>query len=506
MTLITLLALASGIRADITIPREAPPQADAYAARVWRGGQTVIPLRAHYGGGGTVTFWIVQRPEHGKLSDLRLLGDNRATINYENDGAEAVASDGFRYVAKVDGARTSSPAEVRITVEEAPARMVVPGRLEFGEIMAGENGTRPLPITNEGGGVLEGRLSASAPWWLAVTEYRVKSGETEVIEVGFWPDEAREFVGLISLTGADGIRTSVQLAGRASAPVRVEPEHLQIEAPKSENNPRSGSVSLTNQTEHVVQLKMEAGPSIQPIPEISLAPHETKRFSIIVLLHRQLPLQEEITFVGAGFKARLPVDASAAPVAPRVVSKRALLPALSPAVPASPTPMARIVQSEAIATIPPAASSSPAQSRRTAFLPIRVRRTGAADWELDWARSKIPVAKYRVEERFVSLDGAGELQTLWRAIRFPEIVESGDEVIARIKGLEPKQLHILRVTALGPGGEISWESLPVTLAPPREERRNGRGWLLVLGPAFLVLLFLRWRAKRATDSGRRQWR
>ena len=81
-----LLFLATGLQADITLPVQAPPQADAQAVRVWRGGHTTIPLRGHHGGGGTVTFWIVQRPEHGKLSQLHLTGDNRAAIAYENDG------------------------------------------------------------------------------------------------------------------------------------------------------------------------------------------------------------------------------------------------------------------------------------------------------------------------------------------------------------------------------------------------------------------------------------
>ena len=87
-------------QADITLPTPAPPQADAQRPASGAATQTTIPLRGHHGGGGTVTFWIVQRPEHGKLSDLRLVGDNRAAIAYENDGAESVTSDRFSYVVK----------------------------------------------------------------------------------------------------------------------------------------------------------------------------------------------------------------------------------------------------------------------------------------------------------------------------------------------------------------------------------------------------------------------
>jgi hypothetical protein len=65
-------------------------RADAQSVRVWRGGLTTISLRGPHS--GTVTFWIVQRPEHGKLSDLRLLGDNRATITCQNAQDDARCS------------------------------------------------------------------------------------------------------------------------------------------------------------------------------------------------------------------------------------------------------------------------------------------------------------------------------------------------------------------------------------------------------------------------------
>ena len=102
-----LLFLVTGLEADITLPTQPPPQADEETARVWRGGQAAIPLRGHHD--GTVTFWIVQRPEHGKLSELRPIGDNRAIITYENDGVESVTRDSFHYAVKTSAGRTSSP-------------------------------------------------------------------------------------------------------------------------------------------------------------------------------------------------------------------------------------------------------------------------------------------------------------------------------------------------------------------------------------------------------------
>ena len=494
-----LLLLATALQADISIPTQAPPQADAQTARVWRGGQTTIPLRGHYGGGGTVTFWIAQRPEHGKLSGLHLVGDNRAAIAYENDGAELVTSDHFRYAVKTSDGRTSSLADVSITVEEAPARMVVPGRMEFDDIMAGESESRPLAITNEGGGVLEGRLSVSAPWQLSLTDYRVKSGRTEVISVSFQPNEGREFVGQIMLTGADGTQASVQLRGSAGAPVRVEPDHLEIDASNAGSVPRVGFISVTNQTERALRLKLEAGSNIQPIPEIALAPREEKKVPIVVLLHREVPLHEEIALVGAGFKTRLQVDADAAPIAPVVSHEGLVSPTPAPAglmsATSVATPASRVVQSNPITGH---SDASPSLAPwHVALVAVHAQRMDASLWELRWPQPKTPATKYRIEERLLSLDGAGVLQTSWRELA-PEMAAADNQVVARIKGLEPKQMHILRVTAIGAAGATVWESPVVEVAPPWELPQREHRWLLFFGLTLIAFLLLHWRSNRAT--------
>ncbi len=182
--------------ADITLPSAAPsppPQADEYALRISRGARATIPLRGPHRGSGTVTFWIDAL--HGALSELRPLGDNRATIIYQNDGAAPASDDRFTYLVQTSSNRVSSPAEVRILVEELPPRLQAPARIEFDPIIAGYSQTRDLAITNSGGGVLEGRLTVSAPWRLRTSDYRVESGKTASIVVTFQPEEGREFIG-----------------------------------------------------------------------------------------------------------------------------------------------------------------------------------------------------------------------------------------------------------------------------------------------------------------------
>lgn len=421
---VALLLLASAqLHADIKLPAPAPPQADAQSIRVWRGGQTIIPLRGHDAGNGSVTFWIARSPGHGKLSNLRSLGDNRATITYANDGARPAAPDGFSYVVKSSRGQVSSPAEVRILVEEPPARLRVPARIDFAEIMAGETETRQLPITNEGGGVLEGRLAISNPWVLAQPDYRVESGETEIIDVAFRPNEAKIFVGQITLIGTDGGRTSVRLEGTARASVTLQ------------------SPNITNK------------------PAAAASPSPT---------------------------AVLRVDDGAREVA----SAAAASSSASPAIAAPQVAPSAETSAQKISVVP-------AIPRTTEpLIQVKARRTNSSQWELQWTPPKTPPASYRIEERLLSLDASDELQTTWRDVA-AKISSSGNQVTAQIAGLNPRALHMLRVTALNPDGSAMWEGPLVALSPPQELPRASRLPLLIFGTALAALLLLRWRANRA---------
>jgi len=496
------LFVATALRADITLPAQAAPLADAQNTRVLRGKQTTILLRGHYGGGGSLRFRIVQGPEHGKLSQVHLVGENLAEIAYENDGAESVDSDRFRYVAKTNDGRISSPAEVQIVVENLPARLGVPAKVEFDEIQAGESESRPLAISNEGGGILEGRLSASAPWRLGAAAYSVRSGRTESIPVRFEPDEGRQFFGQITLTSADGTETVVQLTGAATSPVQAEPDHLDIAAPNREDGPREGSIALTNQTERVLTLKPEASSKIQPVSEITLAPHERKTVSIAVLPEWSAALHEDIAFVGVGFRVRIHVDAVATVIAPSTSNTKALSSEISSTV--QPAAASNTVisnnQTPPKPTAPRVDASPPSATPRISnatSVAVKAKRLDASRWELRWPQPKGPVTKYRFDERLVSLDSAGALQTSWREIAPVETVALGKEVVAQIKGIEPKQRHLVRVTALGPSGTALWESPLVALTSANGSLRTQSLWLILLGMTLLVFVILRWRANRA---------
>ncbi|MGI8432425.1 MAG: hypothetical protein ACR2MW_09075 [Chthoniobacterales bacterium] len=457
----------------------------------------IIPLRGHHGGSGGLTFWIVDAPTHGSLSDLRLLGDNRATIVYQNAGVEPAADDRFSYLVKASGDRVSLPAEVRIGVDEPPPHLEVRGRIKFDQLVAGESQTRDLTITNDGGGVLEGRLAVSVPWRLASSEYRVASGKTATIAVVFRPDEGREFIGQITLRGNDGALSSVVLAGSATSPISLEPVELRIASPAKKDEPRAAPVSLTNRTDRPLKLKFLSSRDIQPIADVTLAPSEEKKVSIVMAADGTVPVHEAIMIRGDGFSARLPVEAEglAAPPTPSNQSPIARVATASPT--PNSTPVASIpMQANVVRPEATPAPALPSVSPHTRFESVRGPRLEGEHWELRWARPKEPVARYRIEERLLELDGAGELQINWRAFSEPKIAIGGATVTAQIGGLDPKQIHSLKVTALGPDGGTLWESPLVVIGPPAEPSHRIRTWTLILGLALAVLVVVRWRANR----------
>jgi len=462
--------------------------------RVWRGGQAAISLRGHHAGSGSLSFRIVRSPRHGELSDLRLVGDNRATITYTNDDARPVAPDDFSYVVRASGNQVSSPAEVRILVEEPAAQLRVPGRIDFSEITAGEIATRQLTIRNEGGGVLEGRLTSSSPWFMALPNYRVESDQTETIDVAFCPNEARKFVGQIMLIGADDAQATVLLEGTANDPVGFEPNPLRVGFSK-DGVRRDATVALTNQTDRALTLKFETSASFKPIEEITLASKEKRDLSIEVLADPSTAIREAILIVGPGFTAHLQTEAPGLPPNPVTKEDRAIQP---PAlISATPVPTPVVASRHA----PPAtAAPTPSPARRSvtdAFVLVGAQRINASRWELRWPRPKDLATKYRIDERLLSLDSNGELRTSWREITPASLTISSDPVTARIEGLNPRQLHMLRVTALDRDGAVRWESPLVALSPARESPTRARFWLMILGTALLVFVVMCWRATRA---------
>ncbi len=427
-----LLSLVVSARADISAgsPGLLPPQVEPVASRVLRGGQVTITLRGHYGGTSPLRFAIVRPPAHGNLSGFRELGDNRASVSYTPDGTGKKEVDGFSYLAQA-GSRASAPAEVSIAIEEPPARLDIPAQLDFGEVATGKSSSRQLTIRNAGGGILSGRLTISSPWKIAATDYQVAAGATQNVTVVFQPNESRDFVGQITLTGDAGETATVSLGGTVFGAVRLS------------DSP-------------------EASATATPIdsPRLAATAKETSEISA----SRPSPP------VAASLHVETPAASQPAVVTPEIPVAPALLSAPAP----SPEGTPQIALNTAVK--------------------ITAHRLSPSSWEVRWPADKKPGTMYRLEERMLSLDHRGELKVAWRELAGPKLNLATNPIVAPVRQLTARHAHFLRLTALNREGALLWESPLFALeAAPASSRRQL--WLIGLAVALVALLFLRWKER-----------
>jgi hypothetical protein len=267
----------------------------------------------------------------------------------------------------------------------------------------------------------------------------------------------------------------------------VEPGELEITLPAKKSEPRAGKISLTNRAERSLLVKFEASPRIKPIGEVTLAPRATEDVAIEVAVDRTVPVHEQIRIVGAGFHVPVTVNASAEEISG--VEKTSRPPsARVPSPPPSATPRRLAVVAPAV-TPPSAPLANP-------YLAVHARRVEGSQWELRWPQPQEPVGRYQLDERILSREGGSDLQISWRPLTKAEFTTSDATAFARLRSLDPKQLHMLRLIALRPDGSTIWEAPLVALAPVNEAPHHDRGWLLIGAIVLAGLLYFRWRARR----------
>ena len=125
---------------------------------------------------------------------------------------------------------------------------------------------------------------------------------------------------------------------------------------------------------------------------------------------------------------------------------------------------------------------------------IAVRRLSPSSWELRWPSDHKADTGYRLEERLLSLDHAGDLKVAWRELAGPQLNFATNPIVAPVRQLNARHAHFLRLTALSRDGERMWES-PLFMLNAEPARSHRTLWLtgLVLGLAVLIFL---WRKER----------
>jgi hypothetical protein len=197
-------------------------------------------------------------------------------------------------------------------------------------------------------------------------------------------------------------------------------------------------------------------------------------------------VQEDVVIVGPRFSMPLSIDA----------------PSLAPATTSAPTtttaPLAvaatpQVVVQNPIAA-PPEAAATPAQNLS---VHVTAKRLGPARWELRWRGGKTAAANYALAERTLAVDARGELVVSWQRLTGAKISSAGEEVRAEFDRLATHQLHMIRLSSLGPDGAPLWEAPLVALPPAPTSDSTHNVWLPGLVLLLAFCFFLRWRGRRA---------
>ncbi|GEM_PF-5973022 len=112
---------------------------------------------------------------------------------------------------------------------------------------------------------------------------------------------------------------------------------------------------------------------------------------------------------------------------------------------------------------------------------VRITRIGSTSCQADWIAPEPGNLRYQLEARNISLDAQGNLRVVWLPLRDVSYTNSGDEVIASVKGLVPAFPYGFRARSIDAKGVRSRPSQPVyfVTAPAWHPRATPLGALFV---------------------------
>ena len=287
-------------------PPAAPPQPVQQSARVKRGGSVEIPLRIYGTRNQQLDFLIRSQPESGTLSPPKLTGQQTATVKYTPPADLNVVRDKFSYaVRSTEG--VSAPADVLITIIDAPPELIVPDVLQFPRLLVGERAEERLEIFNAGGGVAEGEAKVVAPWQIAGdAHYRLRATERRELRVVFAPATGGSHEGEVTYSSRPDRVTTVR--GEALPPIGFEPERIDLK--HSPSHPaRAGAFELVNNLAEEQTITLHGSERLVFARHLTIPPGGRAQVVVQTDAGDLLAFEEEITAEARGVTARLRVRA-----------------------------------------------------------------------------------------------------------------------------------------------------------------------------------------------------
>ena len=160
---------------------QAPPPVVPQSVSIRRGESVTIPLGIHGVRGGALEFLIRTPPRFGRLSAVKPLGLNSASVIYTAPAKGAVTEDRFAFAVRSNEG-VSAPGLVSIAIAEPvvlSARLVAPAELVFPAVFCGQRSAVELELANRGAGIVEGELNVPEPWSVeGIRLYKLAAGKS----------------------------------------------------------------------------------------------------------------------------------------------------------------------------------------------------------------------------------------------------------------------------------------------------------------------------------------
>jgi hypothetical protein len=273
LTGLLFATLLTVVRAEKLATVPPPPMALPAQVTVYVGESTKIPLRAVGRSANTARFLIRTRPVSGNLGEIKPNEPGSAYVIYTHKKSAGIGMDQFTYAVQAVDSPVSAPARVTIQIVERPSVFDAPRMVDFGTFFAGEEITKPVIISNQGGGILVGIAKADGGWEVVEgAEYRLGPGEAARVVLRLRAAEARSYTG--ALRFSHDPEAAVYLSGVARDPFVLSPETLEFDRATGVEGTRK-KVHLVNQTPHDIFLDVRNGAALA-LPDRVLLPAESE--------------------------------------------------------------------------------------------------------------------------------------------------------------------------------------------------------------------------------------
>ena len=256
-----------------------PPIARAARADAVRGFPVEISLTGLTASTRPMQFIIRRAPKHGRiLAEPVPVGKDSAIVRYEGDPASAAQMDSFSFAVKVEGLGSSDEAEVTIRLVDPAPVVEVPGGLDLGRILAGQNIDTGFSLGNKGNAPFRATVPLPEGWaWLAPEggAFDVAPGESMEAKFRVRMKEAGELDHKLELRPGSVVR----ILGRVLPPFLAYPSLIRLQWEPG-TALRTWRFSIRNNAPDTMSIKLSAPAGVRVPESILVGFAETKEVSV----------------------------------------------------------------------------------------------------------------------------------------------------------------------------------------------------------------------------------